>query len=104
MEKDLNIGYLKDIYGTLLTDNQREMLSGYYDCDLSLGEIAQNCGISRQAVRDCIKKGKDALILYEDKLGFKAKTDKLKSDLKQCLGCDDLRAIKEIISKMIDGI
>ncbi len=42
MEKDLSIGILNEIYGALLTENQRDMIRSYYDCDLSLGEIAEN--------------------------------------------------------------
>ena len=52
MAKDLKLVLLLDCYGTLLTDRQRQMIQLYYDEDLSLGEIAQIIGISRQAVRD----------------------------------------------------
>ncbi|MFR7472294.1 MAG: sigma factor-like helix-turn-helix DNA-binding protein [Ruminococcus sp.] len=51
MAKDLKLVLLLDCYGTLLTDRQRQMIQLYYDEDLSLGEIAQIIGISRQAVR-----------------------------------------------------
>ena len=57
MQKDLNISFLNDIYGQLLTKRQREVIAQYYDYDLSLQEISDNIGISRQAFLDAIKKG-----------------------------------------------
>lgn len=69
MQKDLNISFLNDIYGQLLTKRQREVIAQYYDYDLSLQEISDNIGISRQAVLDAIKKGCEQLNEYESKLG-----------------------------------
>lgn len=67
-EKNLLIPDLLDIYGCLLTPRQR-MLTEYYYCDdLSLGEIAENEGISRQGARDFIKKAEMKLISYEREL------------------------------------
>ena len=63
MAKDLKLVLLLDCYGTLLTDRQRQMIQLYYDEDLSLGEIAQIIGISRQAVRDSVKRSEQ--ILYD---------------------------------------
>ena len=73
MKKDLSISGLNDVYGVLLTPHQREVIRNYYDYDLSLAEIAENSGISRQAVRDVIVKADEQLKLYEDKLGFSEK-------------------------------
>ena len=61
MQKDLNISFLNDIYGQLLTKRQREVIAQYYDYDLSLQEISDNIGISRQAVLDAIKKAANSL-------------------------------------------
>ncbi len=104
MEKDLSIGILNEIYGALLTENQRDMIRSYYDCDLSLGEIAENCGISRQAVRDSVTKGKEALLEYERRLGTKDKLDGLKSDLENCLDENDLTVLKQKIGDIIKSI
>ena len=52
----------------MLTDKQLRMLELYYYDDLSLGEIAQSEGISRQGVRDCIKRGEKTLLELEDKI------------------------------------
>ena len=69
MEKNVQISMLCEIYGKLLTENQLNILENYYDNDLSLSEIAQNEGITRQAVRDIIKKGENKLFDLEEKLG-----------------------------------
>lgn len=73
MKKDLSISGLNDVYEVLLTPHQREVIRNYYDYDLSLAEIAENSGISRQAVRDVIVKAVEQLKFYEDKLGFSEK-------------------------------
>ena len=70
--KDLSIAYLLDFYGEVLTERTRELLSMYYCDDLSLSEIAENVGISRQGVRQAIKKGEEELSLLEQKLGLAA--------------------------------
>ncbi|KJS81237.1 MAG: hypothetical protein JM58_17520 [Peptococcaceae bacterium BICA1-8] len=59
---------LFDFYGALLTDKQRLMFDLYYQYDLSLGEIAQEQNISRQAVYDIIKRSENILEEYENKL------------------------------------
>lgn len=67
-EKNLLIPDLLDIYGCLLTARQRALTEYYYCDDLSLGEIAENEGISRQGARDFIKKAEAKLIEYEQQL------------------------------------
>ena len=70
MAKDLEMGYLLDFYGEVLTEKQREMLRQYYNDDLSLSEIGENFGITRQGARDAIKHGENALKELEEKVGF----------------------------------
>ena len=69
MEKNVKISMLCEIYGKLLTEKQLDILENYYDKDLSLSEIAENEEITRQAVRDIIKKGENKLFDLEEKLG-----------------------------------
>ena len=64
---------LFDFYGETLTDRQKEFFDLYYNEDLSLGEIAENYGISRQGVRDGIKRGEQILLKMEDTLQFAAR-------------------------------
>ena len=70
MEKNVEISILCDLYGKLLTQKQFDFLNDYYNNDLSLSEIAENNQITRQAVRDIIKKGEKKLFEYEEKLLF----------------------------------
>ena len=78
--KNMKLPILLDVYGALLTERQYELLDLYYNEDLSLSEIAENTGLSRQGVRDAVKKAENELSGFEDKLGFvekKEETDRL---------------------------
>ena len=68
--KNLEISYLLDFYGDVLTEKQRDVMEQYYNDDLSLSEIADNFGITRQGVRDAIKRGEGTILELEDKVGF----------------------------------
>ena len=68
MDKKVEISMLCQIYGKLLTEKQFDYINGYYNNDLSLAELAENYGITRQAARDNIKKGENKLFEYEEKL------------------------------------
>ncbi len=74
MEEKIKISMLIQTYGKLLTEKQYQILNDYYNNDLSLSEIAQNHDITRQAVRDIIKKGEKKLFEYEEKLLFMKRT------------------------------
>ena len=81
--KNLEMGYLLDFYGEVLTDKQREMMSQYYHDDLSLSEIGENFGITRQGARDAIKHGESALLELEQKVGFAARYCRVQQTLEQ---------------------
>ena len=85
MDKKIEISMLWQIYGELLTEKQREYIDYYYNEDLSLAEIAQNDGITRQGVRDIIKKGEKKLFEYEEKLLFMKKTMKQEKQIENIL-------------------
>lgn len=70
MAKNMEIAFLVDFYGDMLTEKQRDMIELYYDDDLSLSEIAENEGITRQGVRDSIKRAESQLLEMEDCLGL----------------------------------
>ena len=74
MDKNIRMSMLCQIYGKLLTEKQYQVLNDYYNNDLSLSEIAENLQITRQAVRDNIKKGENKLFEYEEKLNVMKKT------------------------------
>ena len=83
MAKDLEMGYLLDFYGEVLTEKQREMLRQYYNDDLSLSEIGENFGITRQGARDAIKHGENALKELEEKVGFAARYRRVQQKLEE---------------------
>ena len=68
---------LYDFYSELLSDKQREYFEDYYFNNLSLGEISENIGISRNAIHKAIKNIEDKLYFYEDKLGLYKKREEL---------------------------
>lgn len=73
LTKTTRINMLLDFYEELLTEKQRTILGFYYRDDFSLGEIAAEFGISRQAVYDNIKRAEQALESYEEKLELLAR-------------------------------
>lgn len=77
MSKNLKLSILLDFYGDMLTDKQRDVIELYYNEDLSLAEISQHENISRQGVRDSIKRGEDTMLELEEKLGLAEKFSKL---------------------------
>lgn len=85
MEKNVKISILSEIYGKLLTKKQLNILEDYYNQDLSLSEIADNNKITRQAVRDILKKGENKLFEFEEKLKIMKKTLKQKEIITEIL-------------------
>ena len=77
MNDVLKYSILLELYGGLLTEKQVELLDCYYNQDLGLSEIAENLGITRQAVRDNLKKGENNLVEYEEKIHLMQKIDKI---------------------------
>ncbi|MBH5316672.1 putative DNA-binding protein [Paenibacillus sp. GSMTC-2017] len=77
LARTTRINLLFDFYESLLTEKQRTILTYYYHDDFSLGEIASEFGISRQAVYDNIKRAEQALEGYESKLALHAKHERL---------------------------
>ena len=71
--KNLEISFLLDFYGDMLTDKQRDVVELYYNEDLSLAEIAAHSGITRQGVRDSIKRAEGQLLEYEERLHLAAR-------------------------------
>lgn len=83
MDKKIEISMLLDLYKGLLTDKQAETMDFYYNEDLSLSEIAENLGITRQGVRDALVKGEKALLEAEEKLGLGKRIEMLESRMKE---------------------
>ncbi|MCI7767728.1 MAG: DNA-binding protein [Oscillospiraceae bacterium] len=98
---------LLDFYSELLTDKQRDVIDLYYNEDLSLAEIAEHESITRQGVRDSIKRGEQVLFEMESALRLAEKSRRL-SDIAARLrdGCErlspeDIRAAADEISNIL---
>jgi len=91
--KNLEISYLLDFYGEMLTRKQHDFLIYYYDEDLSLSEIAENEGITRQGVRDAVKRAENQLYEMEKSLGFAKRFTEMKK------GLDEIRQCAEAINE-----
>lgn len=91
----VRINRLLDLYGELLTISQRDILNDYYEANLSLSEIAENKNISRTAVSDALKKGREKLEFYEQKIKICQVFDKYK---------DKNDAYKKIINELEEDL
>lgn len=98
MGKDLIYADLLCVYGDMLTDKQRDVLELYYNEDLSLAEIAENTGISRQGARDSIKRGEETLQYFEDKLGLFRKQKSFDKAMGMLLG--QAQALRKALSSV----
>ena len=84
----VKIASLLSEYGALLTDRQREALGMYVEMDMSLFEVAEELGITRQAVLDAVRHGADSLQKYEDAVGKVALKDSLLAELDRIVATD----------------
>jgi len=85
MQQRLEMNYLLDFYGPLLTEHRRELMQMYCEEDMSLAEIADQLQITRQGVSDAINKAKRQLSDYESKLGLVARYIALSEQAQNCL-------------------
>ena len=107
MAKELRFVMLLDCYGDLLTEQQRNVMELYYCEDLSLAEIGNPLGITRQAVLSLIKRTENILLNYEEKLGFAERL----SGIRACIdrirsGADSIpdEKLRDNITDEIDNI
>jgi len=92
--KNFEVVILLDFYGDMLTVKQKDFLSYYYNDDLSLSEIAENEGITRQGVRDAIKRAEGQLFEMEERLGLAKRFEQVRQ------GLEDIENAAEIINKV----
>jgi len=85
MDENLRLNLLFDFYGDLLTEKQKQVFRYYYQEDLSLGEIAEYCGVTRQGVYDVIKRAERALHEIESKLQLLEKHLNRKKKLREAI-------------------
>ena len=114
MEEKIELGYLYDFYGELLNEHQRRIYEDFVLNDLSLGEIAQEEGISRQGVRDLVKRCTKKLSDYERKLHLVEKFMSVKQDVERIRVLSEafseqnkqevIREIREISNQIIEEL
>lgn len=107
MEDRIEIGWLFDFYGPLLTERQRSLLTLYCEEDFSLSEIAAREGISRQGVYDAVRRGTRQLEEYERQLGLLARYRRLTQGLGESLAVlrdapgEQARQAREILTRLL---
>lgn len=108
--KNLNISYLLDVYGSVLTEKQRDVVELYYCEDLSLAEISEICGITRQGVRDSIKRGEEVLLELEEKLGFVKRMQEvsdsvsiIRNNIREIVAYNERLVISEQIKRLAES-
>ena len=85
LRKKVDLAFLSAFYGGLLTENQRRVISLHCEEDLSLGEIAEEVGISRQAVHETLSRAAARLNEMESTLGVAARFRRMESGLEEAL-------------------
>lgn len=84
-EKNLRVAILLDYYAPMLTDKQKDVIDLYYNEDLSLSEIAEHESITRQGVRDSIKRGEQTLFDMEEKFHLAERSEKFSELMERIL-------------------
>ncbi|MFJ8063849.1 putative DNA-binding protein [Psychrobacillus sp. NPDC096426] len=104
IEKTTRMNFLFDFYQALLTDKQRSYMQLYYLDDLSLGEIAEEYDISRQAVYDNIRRTEAMLEEYEEKLNLFTKFEKRQETIDQLLLVVKEQSSEETLIQLINQL
>ncbi len=92
---------LLDIYGNALSARQRDVVDLYYNEDLSLAEISEHCGITRQGVRDAIRHAVEALESLEKALGFSQKSERVASLAAEIVSSDDVSEMRKLAESIV---
>ncbi len=93
---------LLDYYAAILSPRQREVLELYYYEDLSLAEIAENLGITRQGVRDAVKHGEEALEGFENALGLMKKSKLITESAEEIAKRTEDEQIKKLAQNILE--
>ena len=104
MEEKLKFSILLEIYGNFLTEKQNEYMEYYYNQDLSLSEIADNDGITRQAVNEIIKKSKNKLEECESRIHIMEKQQQIAKKIEQIKAEIEEPKIKKQLQEIQDII
>jgi predicted DNA-binding protein YlxM (UPF0122 family) len=110
-QKKIETGWLLAFYGPLLTERQQELMRLHFEEDQSLGEIAQQEGVSRQGVHDILHRATEQLYQLEEKLGMFKRFQRMQTGLEDVLDClngvqeaegqEQLAVAKKIIAELL---
>ncbi len=96
MPKDMEIAWLFDFYGDVLTEKQRQVVELYYEEDLSLAEIAENQRITRQGVRDSLKRAEAQMLEMEERLHLAGRFREMRDGFDAiCEAARDIRVLND---------
>ena len=101
-EKNLAVAELLDRYESVLSARHRELLDYYYNQDLSLAEIAAEVGISRQGVRDGIKKAEEELFFLENGLHLSQNAEAMRTAGEKLLGLALSAEVREAVLELLE--
>jgi len=107
MDPHTRMCLLLDFYGQMLSDRARETLELYYAEDMSLSEIAEDTGVSRQAVHDRIRRAQAALEALEAKLGLASRFGRHRqwaSEAMAALDADDRDTARRLLSRLAEEL
>ena len=96
LKKTIKITMLFDFYGSMLTEKQQQIIKSYFYDDLSLAEVADNIGISRQGVYDHLHRSEESLEKYEANLGLLKKYNKIRKNINDL---ENMMAAKGILAE-----
>lgn len=111
MSKRIETGLLLDYYGALLNKTQYDVAEMYYNQDMSLSEISEIMGITRQGIHDSVKRTEALLLRFEDKLKMKHNYERVRSlafDILSVINglrikdCGELLQISNLVNKIIE--
>ena len=104
MEKIVEQGILYDFYGELLTEHQRQIYEDAVFNDMSLSELANDYGISRQGIHDLLKRCDKMLLSYESKLHLVERFETIKEKIRQINETEDIEQVRKISAEILEEL
>ncbi len=104
MEKIVEQGILYDFYGELLTEHQRQIYEDAVFNDMSLSELADAYGISRQGIHDLLKRCDKMLLSYESKLHLVERFESIKEKIRQINETEDMKMVRKLSAEILEEL
>jgi len=104
VQDKISIGILNDYYGGILNGHQKDIMHMYFDCDMSLAEVSDELGITRQAVREVVVRSTQKLQDMEEKLQLASKVIKISRRLKQIIDTTSSEITQKELAELLSEI